>query len=240
MVLRISLIALSFFFQLSWANLDHDYLGCPLNSQCSKFTGETRAKWVNLINQWIKNPKTQLNINKSIATQTGHLINVWATPFTEKEPKLVLWDSPCSNHRIPGKNIYIAEIFVNSLAENEVKQHPEIIFSKAFYLEKNQIKSAYLPRGDAPIAIENNAFVFTKEEEGVFYGLTVGKDGKINVVLPHKPLKTPQEIRCPENLKLAFESDIKFKNLFQGSYCKALWDNQQNEFVPIILGWSCN
>lgn len=224
----------------STAQLKPEHEGCPENAHCTQETGMIRTKWLEVIKNLQENKINESKANEIIST-FGYPISVWSKdPVEQKNYPLTFWDSPCKQHKAPNPKILIGELFIKSLSSENREKYPEIIFAKTYLEENNKIQRVFLPRGDAPIAIYNNAFYYTKEDEGHYYGLLVNRDGKITIRKTIHLEKFPKEVECKKNLVEEFYREAPSLNFFKGHFCKEIWNESTKNFTTILVGWSCN
>ena len=97
-----------------------------------------------------------------------------------------------------------------------------------------------VPRGDAPLFIKDGSLYYLREEEGIYYGLLIGLDGKLKVTKNETSPNPPRETICPNDLTALFLRESPSPNFYQGTYCKEIWDKSSKSYVTMLLGWSCN
>jgi hypothetical protein len=225
--------------------LDHPFKGCPTNSLCSETMGSKRKGWLKAI----RSPKPSV-ANTFLKTH-GMPVKIWSRDKVLKDPALITWDSFCSKHNPKpsseglintDQKIYISEIFAKNLSSIEklYKEDSQIMMNRLYLLDKKKVVSYLIPRSEAPLFIDNKDLYFTIEEEGSYFGLTISPSGSLKVIATSLPKNFPDEIKCPEALSKAFQAGITNKELYEGYFCKALWDRSKKAYTTVAIGWSCN
>ncbi len=223
--------------------LDHVYQGCPTNSSCPPRTGKRYKKWVDLLKQSkIKNTKHWTTINRFRQKQ-GIPLEIWSFPKGEKTEGLIHWDSHCQNHNQEGKKIQIALALAKDFKEVRKleKNSQKIHIPRSLLLESSgKIKVYMVPRGIGPLYLNGKSLMYTKETEGVYYGLRIGPRGELSIVDPAVPRHYPKSVDCPDKLVKKFSHHSPPKELYTGVYCQSFWNQKTNIYQTMIFGWSCN
>lgn len=218
-----------------------DFEGCPENSFCKKETGANRKKWLDQLKDFSKGNLSEQKLNAFIQSEYGVPVSGWAMEEASLLPNILMWDSPCKQHKGPAGKYYIMEVFKKNLSPNELKENPTLIFSRAILKDKEKDPvSLVVPRGDAPLFIKDGSLFFLREEEGMFYGLLVDKDGKIKVTKNEPVQEAPKEVTCPKDMVVQFQRQAPALNFYQGQFCKDIWDKNEKTYKTVLLGWSCN
>lgn len=225
--------------------LDHPFKGCPTNSLCSQNMGAKREKWLKAL----RSPKaaTAENFRK----QFGMPIKIWTRDTVLKDPSMITWDSFCAKHNPKpsseglintDEKIYITEVFSKDLNKigSIYKEGPQVLLNRLYLLDGKKVIPYLIPRSEAPLFIEKNHLYFTVEEEGSYFGLWISPKGTLRISETFLPKNFPDEVKCPEPLAKAFQAGIKNQNLYQGYFCKAIWNRTKKAYSTMALGWSCN
>ncbi len=227
--------------------LDHPFEGCPTNSLCVKEMGNLRKSWLKTLSK--KNPYKGI---ERFRKKNGMPLKIWTRDKVLKEPTLIMWDSFCPKHNPKPSSeglinteekIYIAEAWYKNFGTvlKSFKEGDQILVNRAYVLEKDKSVTTYIiPRAEAPLFISDKKLYFTIEEEGHYFGLWISPNGKLRADQTYLPKNFPTEKKCPEELSKAFSAGIKNPKLYQGFFCKAIWDQSSKKFKTIALGWSCN
>jgi hypothetical protein len=225
--------------------LDHPFKGCPTNSLCSKKMGARREGWLKAI----RSPKA--SVAEKYRSRIGMPIKIWTRDKALNDPSLITWDSFCPKHNPKPSSeglinttekIYISEIFAKDLTSigKLYKEGDQVLLNRLYLLDNKKVISYLIPRTEAPLFVENKKLYFTIEEEGSYFGLYISSSGELEISPTSLPKHFPDEVKCPEALAKAFQAGIVNKNLYQGYFCKALWDRSKKAYITMALGWSCN
>jgi len=215
--------------------------GCPENAFCQKETGVVRKKWLDDLDQFTSGKLSEDKFNAQIQKENGLPISGWAQEEASIQPKIMMWDSPCKQHRKEATKYYISEVFKKNLSPADLKSTSNLYFAKAFGMgDDKKIFSVTIPRGDAPLFIKNNSFYFLREEEGKYYGLLISKSGSLKVTKVETTTENPKEGICFKEQIDAFLREAPAPNFYQGYYCKDIWDKDEKKYKTMLFGWSCN
>lgn len=216
---------------------DHLNSGCPINSACNKNLGTKRISWIKFLRS--TTAKTKKIEFDNFTKKFGVPINIWTTLKAAKDQSIIQWDSPCRGHRIPGKEIFKGQVFVKSF--HHIEKQESLIVPKIYLLNKEQLLKVYpRPRDTFPSFMTNKTFFYNLSDEGELFGIKVSKSGTIDLNRSKFSDQSPREVKCPNQLVSLFEERKRPQNLFQGHYCKAIWNLQKKQYQTVLLGWSCN
>lgn len=239
-----SIICILFFAKSTFAALEYskiDQIGCPENAYCQKETGLIRKKWLEDLEEFNKGKLSEEKFNNNLQKENGIPISGWAQEEASILPKVMMWDSPCKQHRKETTKYYISEVFRKNLLLNELKSFSNLYFAKAFALGADKKVFNYtIPRGDAPLFIKNDSLYFLREEEGKYYGLLISKNGNLKVTHVESNAEMPKEGICFKEQIDAFLREAPAPNFYQGYYCKDIWDKDEKKYRTMLFGWSCN
>lgn len=214
--------------------MDHPIKGCPTNSICSKELSKLRRDWLKLL---VK--KSPANSLERFRLKHGMPLKVWVKYMEKAQPKLIVWDSYCENHKLSQK-IYIAEAWYKSFADIKKEKNEKVFIQKIYLLNKNQVTSYLSPRRESPLFMHGDEFYYTLEYESLYFGLWLGQKGKVRIAETETPVNFPEETACPKLLTMAIEAQKTFKNLYKGHFCKSIWDRKSKSFKTIAVNWSCH
>lgn len=218
-----------------------EFEGCPENAYCKKETGLYRKKWIEELRKFSAGKINEQKINAFIQAEYGVPVSGWGQEESSLQPNILLWDSPCKQHRNPVNKYYIAEVFRKNFSANELKELPNIFFGRAVLLESN--KSPYsiiVPRGDSPLFIKDGYLYYLREEEGIFYGLLINRQGRFKITKNESTSFPPKESQCSKEQIALFNREAPGPNFYQGNFCKDIWDITSKSYKTVLLGWSCN
>lgn len=237
-------LTLHFFLNFNLQALEYskiEFVGCPENSFCKKETGENRKKWLDQLKSFTQGELSEQKLNAFIQAEYGLPISGWAQEETSLLPNVIMWDSPCSQHRSPVNKYYISDVFRKNLKLDELKELPSLIFTKAIVLDHGKNPNTFLfPRGEVPQFIKDGSFYFLREEEGLFYGLLIDREGRLKVTKKDVSHTPPKEVPCPKEFVAEFVRLAPGPNFYLGQICKDVWDTKTKDYKTVILGWSCH
>lgn len=229
--------------------IDHEFEGCPENSHCSKEMGAKRLKWVQLLNE--------LSINKELNTiaaienfhqENGLPIPMWGFPASLADEEIISWNSSCPHHNLEIKEVFHAQMMIksfNQLEEHNLKDKAldrklKVLPKKIWLEEKTgDVTEFRIPRGFLPSMMIDDQLYFTMEEKGVYYGLLVDRNGNFKVVPTQTLSVEAKEVPCSQALKKHYKNWPLKERLYQDSYCKAIWDKDNETYQVLMIGWSC-
>lgn len=217
-----------------------EFEGCPENAFCKKETGANRRKWIEQLRAFSIGKISEQKLNSFVQAEYGLPVSGWAQEEASLRPNVLMWDSPCKQHSKSTNKYYIAEIFRKNFKVSELSELPNLFFSRAIFLNGNSPYSVVIPRGDAPLFIKDGRLYFLREEEGIFYGLLIDKDGRFTVTKNETSAETPKETSCTKEQIAQFNREAPSPNFYQGTYCKEIWDKTNKNYTTLLFGWSCN
>lgn len=218
-----------------------EYTGCPESAYCQKATGEVREKWLEQLDSFGKNKISESEFNKYIQNTHGIPIANWAAEEAGILPRIMMWDSPCKQHKKEASKFYISEIFRKNLFLSEIKEYSTLYFSKAIGIDSNKkIFTMTVPRGDTPTFIDNGYYYFLREDEGKYYGLRINREGALKVSKVEVIKEMPKEAVCLKEQVDQFLREAPSPTFYQGYSCKDIWDKNSKTYKTMLFGWSCN
>jgi len=214
--------------------------GCPDNADCNKETGAYRQEFIDKLSLLNEKKISMDAISEWAMKKQGFPLSVWGHKNDFKINYSIWWNSPCKQHNQKDQSQYlIAEIFAKTTQLDESVSR-KYFFPKAIISEANQLKTLSILRGDSPLKIIDNAFYYTREIEGKFYGLLVKFNGEVKLTNPRSVEQLPKESNCSKDLIAEFYRKAPHLNFYSGYYCKDIYNENLKQYQTIILGWSCN
>lgn len=218
-----------------------EYPGCPENAYCQKNTGEVRKSWLDDLDSFNRNKMSEAKFNAELQKNNGIPIAGWAMEEAGILPRIMMWDSPCKQHKTSAMKFYISEFFRKNLKESELKDYTNIYFPLAIGVDQNKkVFSMVVPRGDIPTFIENGYFYFLKEDDGKYYGLLLNRNGELKITKPTVVKETVKEAVCLKEQVDLFNRSAPSTSFYQGHHCKDIWDKTSKSYKTMLFGWSCN
>ncbi len=218
-----------------------EYPGCPENSFCQKNTGEVRQKWIDNLDLFSRGKISESALNSTLQNNQGMPIGSWAFEEASVLPNIMMWDSPCPQHRKEASKFYISDIFRKNLKTSELKDIQSLYFSKAYGITNDKkIFSVVFPRGETPLFSENGKYYFLQEEEGKYYGLLVSPDGDLRITSVQSTKDFVRDAVCVKEQVDLFLREAPSPTFYKGYVCKEVWDKTQKTYRPMLFGWSCH
>lgn len=251
-MIKFILLVLFVFSVKSMAALEYskiEFPGCPENSFCSLETGKTKQAWSETIDLLTKSKTNLQEVNKKIKQNTGHPISGWAKEEAQILPNIIMWDSPCKNHKGDLGTYYISEFFVKKINDQLLRDYSNLYFPKAYIVNaKKEMTSQFVSREDLPSFASDKGLHYLKSDEGKFYGLIITKEGHIEIS------DVAEFTRRPENSKIQpmidaictkeqidlFKKEAPNSLFYEGYYCKNIWNISTKNFDNILFGRSCD
>lgn len=216
--------------------VEHQNIGCPSNSKCSKKTGIIRQQWISIAKEKNKHPLRKL---QSFASSYGLPISLWGKSTAEKNQDFIIWDSPCANHNNDKlENFLIVNVFSKNL--QKLKSFKDLVIPHSVLKSGKDLQTLPVLRGDAPIALRGNILYYVKEVEGLYYGLELKSSGELRVVSVPKVKNYPYEVTCSKEILERMKLLQKHENLYTGIYCKNIWNINTSSYNTMAFGWSCH
>lgn len=215
--------------------------GCPENAYCQKETGVTRQEWLDNLALFEKNKLSEKDFNSLLQKKSGLPVANWATEEAGTLTNILLWDSPCKQHKKEASRFYIGEFFRKNLNESELKKIPSLYFARAVGLDSQKKAFSFtIPRGDIPMFTQKGEYYFLREDDGKYYGLLVGRNGSLRATKPVTLHETPKDAVCLKEQVDMFNREAPSPSFYQSYYCKDIWDKDTKTYKTMLFGWSCN
>ena len=214
-------------------SLLHENKGCPVNSICSKASGELLIKWEKNIEKI--NQKNKVNLLNNFKVKHGIPIQFLTSMKGKKALDPIMWNSRCKKHnpRNPNNDIYRGIKFFKSLPKSDLT-----VLTPIRVYDGNKKLDFTIPYQDQVYFIKNNQLVILKEFNDFFYQISVDQNGKISIVNHPSSLinlaldKKVSDQQCPDQLE--------FKEVyFSKTYCQKVLDLDTNDLKLIQYAWSC-
>jgi len=218
-----------------------EFAGCPENAFCQKNTGEVRQKWLDQLALFYTGKLSENAFNEWLQKNQGVPFPIWALEEASVLPNIMLWDSPCAQHRKEASKFYIGDIFRKNIKENEIKEFQSLFFAKAYGVTPDKkVYSVTIPRSEVPLFSENGKLYFLEEDEGNYYGLYISINGDIKISGVHSVKETAKESVCLKEQVDQFLREAPSPTFYKGYTCKDIWDKSLKAYRPMLFGWSCH
>lgn len=233
-------------------DFDHQYKGCPENSECDQTMGLQLSRWKELVKKLQKETAAQKQAQflELFREKYGIPTEFYTTQKSDQGFRPVLFDSHCREHRPKDQErILKGTAFIKSLSKDkaivfrdqsvlEVPVGELLTPQKVDVLYGTEVISYYLPLGDQPLFIKDKKLHILKEDEGLFFLLVIGPQGDWKVrAMDFTKLsqfeENRSEVPCPKELI------ISPNKAFNTAFCKTVRDADQNKNVIVQLKLGC-
>lgn len=234
-------------------DFEHQFKGCPENSECDQVMGLQLTRWKDLINKIKEDKITPVHKTKFLElfrSKYGIPVEFYTSQKSQQGFKPLLFDSQCKDHSQKGKEKVLKGMsFLKSLSSQNaivwrdqtqievpvgeiLVPQPVIVYSDTKHVEFK------LPLGDQPLYIQNKDLIVLKEEDGFFYALRVKQNGEWKIeYLDFTKLseweEKRSEVTCPKD-----KSKLAPKE-FGVEFCKSIWDEDLKKNVVVKMHTGC-
>ena len=232
---------------------EHEFKGCPENSQCDEVMGAQLRRWKNFLNEIIEKNVPQhkkYQQMEEFRAKNGLPVEFYTSERSQLGHKPLMFHSPCKNHN-PQKGLKIQKglSFVKSISKEKGvigrdQTQIEIPIGEIFtpqvvtvFLEEK--KHTYLiPIDDGPVFMKNESLFLLKEDHDVFYVLKIFPNGEWKVVDMDMSLisewsEKRSYVDCPKSLP------DRERNIFSSDICQNIWDVDQKKLITIHMQRGC-
>lgn len=216
-------------------SFEHENPGCPINSICSKKSGNLLVKWEKLLGiMHIKNRKKAIN---SFHKLNGSPIHFLSKKQIHKENKeVVLWNSRCRIHnpKNPHNAIYKGIIFTSKVPKIE-----GITLDTIRTVVNKKVIEYKVGYEDRPIFMKAGRLFFLNDFEDYFYQSSIDLMGNIKIenirqtIFTRAQSKMVKEVPCPKELK------PERNPLYTSNYCQNILNKDTGKLITININWSC-
>ena len=211
--------------------IDHQNVGCPTNSECSKEMGLFYKNWIKILKT--KNVKKM----QSFYQKNGYPLEVWVKK-EHKNKEMILWDSRCRNHN--ENSVYIKSALIRGKDVTKLSKSKLYDVRHALVLSDKKVSPYIISNTDLPLYSSNKGLVFLKSIEGNYYGHSVSSQGEYTFLKTTEPKEYPRTVSCPKKLKNEYKKIKHTNGLYSGHFCQKLWNKSRKNFDYIMTGWDCN
>ena len=235
-------------------DFDHQFKGCPENSECDQVMGLQLSRWKELIEKLkneVSDPKKKAQFMELFRGKYGIPVEFYTYQKSQQGFKPVLFDSPCKEHNPKtGPKTLRGISFLKSLNEKtavvwrdqtqiEVPVDELLIPQPIFVWLGAEPTLYYLPLGDQPLFIKDKSLFVLKETEDYFYMLKVSPNGEWKVEdVDMTKLSSWEEKRsyvtCP---KIPANPN---PTVFKDEFCKTVWSDDLKKPVTVKMFQGCS
>jgi hypothetical protein len=232
---------------------EHQFRGCPANSECDQVMGLQMTRWNDLLKKIKGSEFTEAQRSQYLElfrAKYGIPAEFYTLQKSQQTFKPLLFNSPCKEHNPKsGEKVLKGIAFLKSLSrekaviwrdQTQTELSPgETLIAQPVFVYSSAAPTEYLiPLGDQPLFIKNDDLYILKEAEDLFYILRVSKNGEWKVEnFPMDQLtqweEKRSEITCPkEEKKLA-------PKVFGVEFCKSVWNEDLKKNVAVRMYQGC-
>lgn len=231
---------------------EHQYKGCPENSECDQVMGLQMGRWKNLISK-VKDPKIvpqdKMKYLEAFRAKYGIPVEFYTNQSSQLGFKPLLFDSHCKDHNPKeGKKFIKGTSFVKSISKDwavvwrdqtqiEVPLG-EILIPQPVVVYEGGLSATYqLPLGDQPLFIKNKELYVLREEDDFFYTVRISPDGDwkidyLDMANLAQYEEKRMEVACPKSTETA-------PKVFGVQFCKTISNEDTKSFSVVKLYQGC-
>lgn len=237
----------------SLEDFEHQFKGCPENSECDQVMGLQLGRWKDLV---AKLKDEEMSASKKVQflelfrQKYGIPVEFYTFQKSQLTFKPLLYNSSCRQHnpKEKDKKILRGSAFLKSISATEgviwrdqtqiqvpvgelfIPQPVQVYFPEAVTYQ--------LPLGDQPLFIKNKELHILREEEGLFYVLKISSTGDWKIAdVDLSRLSYWEDKR--ENTTCPVEKEKTKSIYFESSFCKKIWDEDTKSLLTIKLNEGC-
>ncbi|HXH29592.1 MAG TPA: hypothetical protein VNJ01_02155 [Bacteriovoracaceae bacterium] len=235
-------------------DFEHEFKGCPLNSECDQVMGLQMSRWKSFVEK-IKEEKVdgakKAQALEEFRQKYGIPVEFYTNLKSKQSFRPILYSSPCKSHgpKAPEQKVMKGISFLKSLNKDKAsvwRDQAEIEVSTSGLLFAQEVRvyrgsgatSYYLPLGDQPLFIKNNELYVIKEEDNFFFVLKVNQSGAWSIGhLDFTKLSDWEDKRedtaCPPSTGKTPERP------FESEFCKTVWDEDSKKSLVVKMQQGC-
>ncbi len=235
----------------SLEDFDHEFKGCPENSECDQVMGHMLTNWralVTKLNQAADAQKTAQEL-ENFRSKYGIPVEFYTDQKSQQSFKPALNSSSCKEHNPKtGQKVFIGIGFLKSLSGEKAiiwRDQSQIELPLKNNLTPQPVKVYFesgpvtyqLPINDQPLFIKNRELYILREDEGLYYTLKISENGDWKIVyLDMTQLSTLEEkrqyVNCPQEKE-------KSSPIFGTEFCKSVWNLEAKKLVVVRMHQGC-
>jgi hypothetical protein len=234
-------------------DFDHQFKGCPENSECDQVMGHMLERWKNLILKLKALPETSKSaaLLEAYRVKYGIPNEFYTYQKSQQGFKPALHSSPCKEHNPKvGEKILKGTAFMKSITLNEaiiwrdqsqielpLKEniHPQPV---KVYFEKGAI-SYNLALNDQPLFIKNKELYVLKDADDFYYMLKISPNGDWKIIdMNFSNLSQWEDKRS--NVDCPADQDKANPVVFSHAFCKTVWDETEKKLVTVRMHQGCS
>lgn len=235
----------------SLEDFDHQFKGCPENSECDQVMGHMLERWNKLIRELKSSADNIKNAQyiEVFRAKYGLPTEFYSTSKALQGFKPALHSSPCKEHNPKvGERVLKGTAFVKSISNSTAfilrdQSQIELPLQENFrpqpvkvYFENGPV-TYYLSLGDQPLFIKERELYILKDADDLYFMLKVNEKGEWKVVgMDFTRLSQWEEKR--QNLDCPKDSE-KVDTAFTYAFCKSVWDESSKKNITVKMHLGC-
>ncbi len=241
----------------SLEDFDHQFKGCPENSECDPVMGLQLKNWNEVLKK-LGEPKEEkitdlkkAQVLELFRQKYGLPVKFYTYQKSQLGFKPVLYSSACKNHNSKNPALKVLEgiSFIKALTKDkamvwrdqaliEVPTKDLVMSQPVQVYYESTPTTYYLPISDQPLFIKNKELIVIREDEGMFYALNVAASGEWKVVAQDfKNLSQWENKR--ENVPCPLPKAKVLPAPFEVEFCKTIWNEDTKKTVIVKMYEGC-
>lgn len=236
----------------SLEDFDHQFKGCPENSECDQAMGMALQRWKDLISKLRADGATDakdIALLEIFRSKYGIPTEFYTYEKSQQGFKPLLYNSPCKSHnpKAPAPKVVKGTAFIKGIDGSKAvvwKDQNQIDVPLKDLLIPQPVKVYFstpvtysIALGDQPLFIKDKSLYILKEEDSFYYMLKVSETGEWKIENPNLGELSKWEdkrnyIKCPEDKD-------KAAAVFENEFCKTVWDNDLKKTVIVRMQEGC-
>lgn len=235
----------------SLEDFDHEFKGCPENSECDQVMGHMLTRWKTLITKLKELGESNKKIQalELFRSKYGIPTEFYTNQKSQTGFRPVLYTSACKEHnpKTGDKTLRGISFLKSMSAETAVvwRDQSQIDLPLKDNLFPQPMRVYYesgpvtynLPINEQPLFIKARELYILKEEDGLYYTLKISENGDWKIVdLDMTQLSVWEdkrnEVTCPADT-------LKAPAIFGTQFCKTVWDVDAKKTVVIRVQQGC-
>ncbi len=236
-------------------DFEHQFKGCPENSECDAIMGKQLKAWKDLIDKLESDhPSEAIKAGEleKFRAKYGIPIEFYTHQKSEISFKPILYNSPCKNHN-PKKQEEVKTLVGMSFIKAINKTHAlvwrdetqfeiplgDLLTPQPVEVYFSETPTLYqIPLGDKPLFIKNKSLYVLREEDSLFYFLKISPFGEWKIEnVDFSRLSEWEEKRihkeCPK------EENHLTPKTFTTEYCQTVWSEDLKKPVVFKVHRGC-
>ncbi|HXH74236.1 MAG TPA: hypothetical protein VNJ08_04680 [Bacteriovoracaceae bacterium] len=241
----------------SVVDFEHEFKGCPENSECDQVMGLQMQRWKDLITKLEEDeaitPPKKAQFLELFRAKYGLPIEFYTIKKSQQGFKPMYYNSQCKEHNPKGNEelrVLKGISFVKALSNEKAtiwRDQAQIEVPLGTLLTPQPVLVYYsetpekyqLPLGDQPLYIKNKELIVLKEEDNFFYALSVSPKGEWKVEnMDFTRLSYWEDKR--ENVTCPPDKTNVAPSLFKVEFCKTVWDDDLKKTVIVKMYQGCS